>query len=71
MALVAAGKMNKQLKPGDLSLSEITVRSIAGAAMRKMGHGNTADLVRMAEALALQPGQERADRSLHFATCSI
>ncbi len=56
MALVAAGKMNKQVA-GDLSLSEITVKIHRGAAMRKMGAKTLADLVRMAEALALRPEQ--------------
>ena len=55
MALVAAGKMNKQVA-GDLSLSEITVKIHRGAAMRKMGAKTLADLVRMAEALDLRPG---------------
>lgn len=54
MALVAAGKMNKQVA-GDLSLSEITVKIHRGAAMRKMGAKTLADLVRMAEALDLRP----------------
>lgn len=55
MALVAAGKMNKQVA-GDLALSEITVKIHRGAAMRKMGAKTLADLVRMAETLALKPG---------------
>jgi FixJ family two-component response regulator len=50
MALVAAGKMNKQVA-GDLGLSEITVKIHRGAAMKKMGARTLADLVRMAEAL--------------------
>lgn len=50
MALVAAGKMNKQAA-GDLGISEITVKIHRGAAMRKMGARTLADLVRMAEAL--------------------
>jgi len=54
MALVAAGKMNKQVA-GDLSLSEITVKIHRGAAMRKMGAKTLADLVRMAEALDVRP----------------
>ncbi|MBC7770153.1 MAG: response regulator transcription factor [Phycisphaerales bacterium] len=54
MALVAAGKMNKQVA-GDLALSEITVKIHRGAAMRKMGARTLADLVRMAEALNLRP----------------
>ncbi len=36
MALVTAGKMNKQVA-GDLALSEITVKIHRGSAMRKMG----------------------------------
>jgi FixJ family two-component response regulator len=50
MALVTAGKMNKQAA-GDLGISEITVKIHRGAAMRKMGARTLADLVRMAEAL--------------------
>ncbi|MDX2236185.1 MAG: response regulator [Hyphomonadaceae bacterium] len=55
MALVAAGKMNKQVA-GDLALSEITVKIHRGAAMRKMGAKTLADLVRMAEALGVRAG---------------
>ena len=55
MALVAAGKMNKQVA-GDLNLSEITVKIHRGSAMRKMGARTLADLVRMAEALGVRPG---------------
>jgi FixJ family two-component response regulator len=54
MALVATGKMNKQVA-GALDLSEITVKIHRGAAMRKMGARSLADLVRMAEALNLTP----------------
>ncbi len=54
MALVTAGRMNKQVA-GDLELSEITVKIHRGAAMRKMGARSLADLVRMAEALQLKP----------------
>lgn len=53
MALVTAGKMNKQVA-GDLNLSEITVKIHRGHAMRKMGARSLADLVRMAEALHLR-----------------
>lgn len=50
MALVTAGKLNKQVA-GDLGLSEVTVKIHRGAAMRKMGARSLADLVRMADAL--------------------
>jgi FixJ family two-component response regulator len=55
MALVTAGKMNKQVA-GDLALSEITVKIHRGAAMRKMGARTLPDLVRMAEALGRPTG---------------
>jgi FixJ family two-component response regulator len=54
MALVASGLMNKQVA-FELGLSEITVKIHRGNAMRKMGAGSLADLVRMAEALKLRP----------------
>ena len=50
MALVTAGKMNKQVA-AELGLSEVTVKIHRGAAMRKMGAHSLAELVRMAEAL--------------------
>lgn len=50
MALVTAGRLNKQVG-GDLGLSEITVKAHRGAAMRKMGARTLADLVRMADAI--------------------
>jgi FixJ family two-component response regulator len=52
MALVTAGKMNKQVA-FDLGLSEITVKTYRGAVMQKMAARTFADLVRMADALAL------------------
>lgn len=52
MALVVAGRMNKQVA-GDLHLAEITVKIHRGAAMKKMGARSLAELVRMAEALHL------------------
>ena len=56
MALVTRGLMNKQVA-GELGLSEITVKIYRGQAMRKMGAGSLADLVRMAELLALHKSQ--------------
>ncbi|UWU76568.1 response regulator transcription factor [Bradyrhizobium huanghuaihaiense] len=50
MALVTAGRMNKQIA-GELGLSEVTVKIHRGAAMRKMGARSLADLVRMADTL--------------------
>ncbi|MDH2385514.1 response regulator transcription factor [Bradyrhizobium sp. CER78] len=50
MALVTAGKLNKQIA-AELGLSEVTVKIHRGAAMRKMGARSLADLVRMADAL--------------------
>jgi FixJ family two-component response regulator len=52
MALVAKGLMNKQIA-GQLGLSEITVKQHRGELMRKMGARSLAELVRMAEALAV------------------
>jgi FixJ family two-component response regulator len=54
MMLVTAGKMNKQVA-GDLGLSEVTVKIHRGSVMRKMGVRTLADLVRIAEALRLDP----------------
>jgi FixJ family two-component response regulator len=54
MALVAAGKMNKQVA-GELGLAEITVKIHRSAAIRKMGARSLADFIRMAEVLKLAP----------------
>lgn len=51
MALVTAGKMNKQVA-FELGLSEITVKTYRGAVMEKMAARSFADLVRMADAIA-------------------
>jgi FixJ family two-component response regulator len=56
MTLVTRGLMNKQVAH-ELGLSEITVKLYRGQAMRKMGAGSLADLVRMAELLALHKSQ--------------
>jgi FixJ family two-component response regulator len=50
MALVTAGKLNKQVA-GQLGLSEVTVKIHRAGAMRKMGARSLAELVRMADAL--------------------
>jgi FixJ family two-component response regulator len=56
MTLVTRGLMNKQVAY-ELGLSEITVKLYRGQAMRKMGAGSLADLVRMADLLALHKSQ--------------
>jgi FixJ family two-component response regulator len=56
MALVTAGKMNKQVA-FELGLSEITVKTYRGAVMQKMAARTFADLVRMAGALGLRRPQ--------------
>ena len=50
MALITAGRMNKQAAY-ELELSEVTIKIHRGAAMRKMGARTLPDLVRMAEKL--------------------
>jgi FixJ family two-component response regulator len=52
MALVTAGRLNKQVA-GDLDIAEITVKVHRGSVMRKMGARTLADLVKMSEALRL------------------
>jgi FixJ family two-component response regulator len=48
MALVTAGKMNKQIAC-ELGLSEVTINFHRSAGMRKMGARSLAELVRMAD----------------------
>ena len=52
MALVARGRLNKQIA-AEIGLSEITVKVHRGQAMRKMRAEFVADLIRMADALGL------------------
>ena len=59
MALVVAGRLNKQVG-ADLGISEITVKAHRGRVMEKMQADSFADLVRMSTALeqASQPSTE-------------
>ncbi|MCY1214403.1 Response regulator protein TmoT [compost metagenome] len=52
LALAVSGLMNKQIA-GEIGLSEITVKTHRGNAMRKMKARSFADLVRMAESLGV------------------
>jgi RNA polymerase sigma factor (sigma-70 family) len=54
MALVAAGRLNKQIA-ADLGVSEMTVKVHRGQAMRKMRARSLAALVRMADQLGVSP----------------
>jgi FixJ family two-component response regulator len=54
MALVATGRLNKQIA-GDIGVSEITVKVHRGQVMRKMHASSLPDLARMADKLRLVP----------------
>jgi FixJ family two-component response regulator len=54
MGRVAAGLLNKQIA-FDLGVSEATVKIHRGQVMEKMGAASVADLVRMADRLAIRP----------------
>ena len=55
MTLVTMGKMNKQIAV-EIGLSEITVKVYRHNVMKKMGAKSLADLVRMADSLAVPRG---------------
>ena len=57
MALVVTGRMNKQIA-ADIDLSEVTVKLHRGNVMHKMRAKSLAELVRMADRLALPAGQK-------------
>ena len=52
MALIAAGRLNKQVG-GELGISEFTVKAHRGKVMRKMHADSLPELVRMADRLRL------------------
>jgi FixJ family two-component response regulator len=58
MALVVAGRLNKQVG-FELGISEITVKAHRGRVMRKMEAASLPDLVNMAAKLRLAPAPTR------------
>ena len=56
LALVAAGRMNKQIA-AEIGIAEITVKIHRGHIMKKMGTRSLADLVRIAEMLGIRHDQ--------------
>jgi FixJ family two-component response regulator len=56
LALVAAGRMNKQIA-AEIGIAEITVKIHRGHIMKKMGTRSLADLVRITEMLRLRRAQ--------------
>ena len=56
MALVVAGRLNKQIA-GDLGIGEVTVKVHRGQVMRKMRARSLPELARMADKLGVTPGE--------------
>lgn len=54
MAFVISGLLNKQIA-ARMNLSEITVKIHRGQVMKKLGARSVPDLVRMAQALGVEP----------------
>jgi FixJ family two-component response regulator len=59
MALVVAGRLNKQIAY-DIGISEITVKVHRGQAMRKMKAASLPDLARMADKLNFATGKSQS-----------
>lgn len=59
MEFVVAGLMNKQIA-AEMNLAQITVKIYRGQVMKKMAARSVADLVRMAEALGVEPHRIRS-----------
>ena len=57
MALVVGGRLNKQVG-GELGISEITVKAHRGRMMHKMNAQSLPHLVRIADRLAVAPGEK-------------
>jgi FixJ family two-component response regulator len=55
-ALVTSGLMNKQIA-AEIGIAEITVKICRGHVMKKMGARSLAELVRMADAVGLEPAK--------------
>ncbi|APO73418.1 response regulator nodulation protein NodW 1 [Rhizobium etli 8C-3] len=60
MALVVAGRLNKQIA-GDLGVSEITVKVHRSQVMQKMGTRSLPELARMADKLMIAPGKPQTN----------
>jgi FixJ family two-component response regulator len=59
LSFVIVGLMNKQIA-AQLNLSEVTVKVHRGQMMKKLSARSVADLVRIAEALGIEPARRNA-----------